>query len=138
MLRLRRIMTSVDPALTVIPLVPDARMEAIPFPSMVIDFVMVTGPYPPGSRTSISPPALVLEIAAAKVLHGAVRLHGLASSPTPETNVRLGAEANVAVTFSAMLMVTTQLPVPLHAPLHPAKTKPLCGVAVSVTRVPPR
>lgn len=30
-----------------------------------------------------------LRIAPGKVLHGAVRLHGLASSPTPETQVRL-------------------------------------------------
>jgi hypothetical protein len=35
----------------------------------------------------ISPPSAVLEIAPAKVLHGAVRLQGLASSPTPETHV---------------------------------------------------
>jgi hypothetical protein len=38
---------------------------------------------------SISPFAAVLEMAPAKVLHGAVRLHGLASSPTPETQVRV-------------------------------------------------
>src|SRR5690242_21105549 len=56
---------------------------------MVIDLVIVTAPKPPGSRQSISPPAAVLEIAPANVLHGAVRLHGLASSPTPETQVRL-------------------------------------------------
>ena len=31
----------------------------------------------------------VLEIAPAQVLHGAVRLHGLTSSPTPETHVRV-------------------------------------------------
>jgi hypothetical protein len=37
----------------------------------------------------ISPAAAVFEIAPGKVLHGAVRLHGLASSPTPETQVRL-------------------------------------------------
>jgi hypothetical protein len=30
-----------------------------------------------------------LEIAPAKVLQGAVRLHGLTSSPTPETQVRV-------------------------------------------------
>src|SRR5689334_901493 len=51
--------------------------------------VMVTPPKPPGSRQLISPPAAVLEIAPAKVLQGAVRLHGLASSPTPETQVRV-------------------------------------------------
>jgi len=32
------------------------------------------------------PPVLVM--APANVLHGAVRLHGFASSPTPETHVR--------------------------------------------------
>jgi hypothetical protein len=53
-----------------------------------IDFVIVTAPKPPGSSTLISPWAAVFEIAPAKVLHGAVRLHGLASSPTPETQVR--------------------------------------------------
>src|SRR5215510_16127862 len=56
---------------------------------MVIDFVIVTLPKPPGSSTLISPPRAVFEIAPAKVLHGAVRLHGLASSPTPETQVRV-------------------------------------------------
>jgi hypothetical protein len=35
------------------------------------------------------PAAAVFEIAPAKVLQGAVRLHGLTSSPTPETQVRV-------------------------------------------------
>src|SRR3954452_16953944 len=56
---------------------------------MVSDLVMVTPPKPPGSRQLISPPLAVFEIAPAKVLHGAVRLHGLASSPTPDTHVRV-------------------------------------------------
>src|ERR1700735_3364372 len=56
---------------------------------MLIDLVMVTAPKPPGSSVLISPKAEVLEMAPAKVLHGAVRLHGLASSPTPETQVRV-------------------------------------------------
>jgi hypothetical protein len=56
---------------------------------MVMAFVIVTAPNPPGSKQLISPPAAVLEIAPAKVLHGAVRLHGLASSPTPDTHVRV-------------------------------------------------
>src|SRR6186997_2043901 len=55
---------------------------------MVIDFVMVTVPKPPGSRQLISPLSAVFEIVPANVLHGAVRLHGLASSPTPDTHVR--------------------------------------------------
>src|SRR5688572_20467245 len=57
---------------------------------------MVTAPYPPGSRQLISPPASVLMMAPANVLHGAVRLHGLTSSPTPETQVRVAAAAGVA------------------------------------------
>src|ERR1044071_5170510 len=56
---------------------------------MVIDFVIVTAPKPPGSSTSISPHVAVLLIAPAKVLQGAVRLHGFASSPTPDTHVRV-------------------------------------------------
>jgi hypothetical protein len=52
---------------------------------------MVTAPKPPGSRQLISPSGAVFEIAPAKVLHGAVRLHGLTSSPTPETQVRVAA-----------------------------------------------
>src|SRR5687768_6946633 len=64
---------------------------------MVIDLVIVTAPKPPGSRQLISPPAAVLVRAPAKVLHGAVRLHGLTSSPTPETQVRVAcAEAGAA------------------------------------------
>src|SRR6202162_6626362 len=51
--------------------------------------VIVTAPKPPGSGASISPPAAVFEMAPAKVLHGAVRLQGLASSPTPDTHVRV-------------------------------------------------
>ncbi len=51
--------------------------------------MIVTAPKPPESSTLISPPAAVFEIAPANVLHGAVRLHGLASSPTPDTHVRV-------------------------------------------------
>jgi hypothetical protein len=42
----------------------------------------------------------------------------------------------VAVTFRAWLMVTWQLPVPVHDPPQPANTDPVPGVAVSVTTVP--
>src|SRR5271155_4253140 len=56
---------------------------------IVIALVMGSPPKPPASRQSISPDAVVFEMAPAKVLHGAVRLHGLASSPTPEIQVRV-------------------------------------------------
>src|SRR5215475_4174342 len=69
----------------------------VPRQISVMDCVMVTAPKPPGSRTLISPPEAVFEMAPAKVLHGAVRLQGLASSPTPDTQVRVAcASASVA------------------------------------------
>src|SRR5215831_2182229 len=79
------------------PFVPDTSTPASkPIELIVIDLVIVTAPKPPGSSTLISPAGAVLEIAPAKVLHGAVRLHGLASSPTPETQVRVAcADAGV-------------------------------------------
>jgi hypothetical protein len=78
------------------PFAPAPRMLAFtPTPLSVMAFVIVTPPKPPGSSTEISPPAAVFEIAPANVLHGAGRLHGLASSPTPDTQVRVAcANAN--------------------------------------------
>jgi hypothetical protein len=43
---------------------------------------------------------------------------------------------NVAKTFCAAFMVTTQLPAPLQAPSQPLKLQPLAGVALKVTCVP--
>src|ERR1700722_14796533 len=81
---------SVAPAATTIPFVPATRTPASMWSDrIVIAFVIVTAPNPPGSSTLVSPPAAVFEMAPAKVLHGAVRLHGLASSPTPEIQVRV-------------------------------------------------
>src|ERR1700758_2394864 len=86
---LRRVTLSVVAALMTIPFVPATSTDPmVELQFSVIDLVIVTAPNPPGSRQSISPNAAVLEIAPAKVLHGAVRLQGLASSPTPETQVR--------------------------------------------------
>ena len=42
----------------------------------------------------------------------------------------------MALTLFAAFMVTTQLPVPLHAPPQPKKVAPDAGVAVSVTLLP--
>src|SRR5882672_6046469 len=87
----RRTTLSLTPALTMIALTKLEAIEAHPHPvppSIVMALVMVTAPNPPGSRASISPPAAVFDIAPANVLQGAVRLHGLASSPTPDTHVR--------------------------------------------------
>jgi hypothetical protein len=43
---------------------------------------------------------------------------------------------NVAVTARAAVIDTVQAPVPVHAPLQPAKLAPLPAAAVSVTEVP--
>src|SRR5512145_1944372 len=47
----------------------------------------------------------------------------------------VGAAVNVATTFLVSSIVTTQLPVPLHAPLQPVKDDPTFGVACKVTWV---
>src|SRR2546423_12163030 len=89
-------------ALMVMPGVPETRTEAmLPPPSTVTDLVIVKPPNPPGSRASISPPTAVFEMAPAKVLQGAVRLHGLASSPSPETQVRVACAWTKAVVAKA-------------------------------------
>ena len=76
--------------LMIIPLVFNvASTPASKSEMMLIALVMVTAPKAPGSRTLISPLVAVLDIAPAKVLQGAVRLHGLRSSPTPDTHVRV-------------------------------------------------
>jgi hypothetical protein len=43
---------------------------------------------------------------------------------------------NVAVTLRAAVMLTVQVPVPVHAPLQPVKVEPAAGAAVRVTDVP--
>src|SRR6185369_2619506 len=92
-----------EAALTTMPFVPETSTPAsIGSDRIVIDLVMVTAPKQHGSRPLISPWAAVFEIATANVLHGAVRLHGLASSPTPETQVR------VACAFATEANATTE------------------------------
>jgi len=48
----------------------------------------------------------------------------------------VGVTLKVAVTVVAALTVTTQVPVPEHGALQPAKVDPVTGVAVRVTAVP--
>src|ERR1700720_4021608 len=123
---LRMVTTSVGWAAIVIPFVAATRVAATwpPPPSMVMDLVMVTPPKPPGSSASISPPLAVFEMAPAQVLHGAVRLHGLTSSPTPETQVRVAC-ANAGALGNQRLSV---------APIRPATTKVL---RIAVTSLVP-
>src|ERR1700724_834800 len=99
---------------------------------MLSDLVMVTGPKSPGSRTAISPPAVVWASAAAKVRQGDMRVHGLESLPNvAETKVCGDGpppppppppnDENIAVTFSSEFIVSRQLPLPVQAPLQPLK-----------------
>jgi hypothetical protein len=79
--------------------------------------------------------------ATAKVKQGAVRVHGLESLPeAAETHVWVACGVplplKAADTLAAALIITTQLPLPLHTPPQPLKTAPWAGVAVSVTGVP--
>src|ERR1019366_4718623 len=74
-----------------------------------MDFVMVSAPKPPGSSTSISPCAAVLLMAPAKVLHGAVRLHGFASSPTPDIQGRVACPLAVAAANTKRVAARTNV-----------------------------
>src|SRR5688500_2946118 len=117
-------MVSVAAALITMPLEPNDEVTppSVYWQIIEIDLVMVSPPKPPGSRQLISPAAAVLEIAPAKVLQGAVRLHGLASSPTPETHVRVACACAGAASMSvaappastahtkAKLLILTLLP----------------------------
>src|SRR5690349_2342632 len=89
--RPRSFTTSFAPALIVIPAPapPVVIAPSTPMQLTVIARSIVNGPYPAEVSTTISPPALVWRMAATKVRHGAVRLHGLLSLPWPDTNVRL-------------------------------------------------
>src|SRR5678815_2196624 len=92
---------AVAESLTLTPFTKDARIEPnVPPPSMVMLLVTVTAPKPAGSIQSISPLTAVFEIAPAKVLQGAVRLQGFASSPTPDTHVRVACACAAADTHT--------------------------------------
>src|SRR5262245_12875417 len=100
---LRITTTSADPALTLMAFEPNGVIpDNDSPPSIVTDFVIAIGPKLPASIASISPPERVFVSAPAHDLHGAVRRHAFASSPTPEIQERrLCAAAGVA---SAMAM----------------------------------
>ena len=58
--------------------------------------------------------------------------------PVPDFDIVSANESMVkrAPTVLFPSIATVQLPVPVHAPLHPANKKPAAGVALSVTLVP--
>src|SRR5580700_3375812 len=97
---------------------------------MLSALVMVTGPKSPGSMTAISPPAVVRASAAAKVMQGDMRVHGLESLPkVAETKVCVDGPPppdaeNIAVTLSSEFMDTRQVPLPVQAPPQRLKVAP--------------
>jgi len=117
----RRVTTMFAPATLTALIPPEANRPAWTFrQSTVSDLVMVRLPKPPLSMQLISPPVAVLEIAPAKVLHGAVRLHGLASSPTPDTQVRVAcacAGKLCMATASSVIRIADKSEVLLMRPL---------------------
>src|ERR1044072_3006905 len=124
--------TSAAALLTIIPVVPAARMPPItPLHRIVMDLVMLTAPKPAESRQLISPEVAVFEIAPGKVLHGAVRLHGLTSSPTPETQVRVacacaGATCTSAIRIPPKIVAGSAILFMDFAPFE-FKTTEICG-----------
>jgi hypothetical protein len=119
------------------PVVPELRTppEPVAVKSTVIALVIVTAPYPPGSSALISPPSAVLLMAPAVVLHGAVREHGLTSSPTPETQVRVAC----APAGAAMAPVSRQAESSVSAARRSVMVLRESAVRVSGLRIrPPR
>ena len=85
------------------------------------------------------PPVQTYEEAAGLQLAVSVLLAPAATVAGAALKVQTGVaklRAKVAVTFCAALMLTTQLPVPVHAPLQPVKLLPAADVAVRVTLAP--
>jgi len=56
----------------------------------------------------------VFEMAPANVLQGAVRLHGLTSSPTPDTQVRVACAWDIEAKASATIVKTKTLTTKLN------------------------
>jgi len=83
---------------------------------------------------ALAPVLMIVAKAVTVLLTTAERLDGkIAASSCEVGGVLLGVK--VAETFCAALIVTMQVPTPLHAPLQPAKAKPLAGVIDRLTTV---
>ena len=96
----------------------------------------------PEPTTAVSFTTVPLLKFALQVLGQVIPLGLLVTLPDPvPANVTESAKVvtavlNVAVTDLAALIVTLQVPVPLQAPLQPAKVDPAAAAAVKVTTVP--
>jgi hypothetical protein len=119
-----------------------AMTEVLPFSVIAQPPVPVQAPLHPVKLLPV--PGVAVSVTTVPPLKLAVQVPGqvippglLVTVPPPTTVTDSGKVCvNMAVTDSAALTVTTQLPVPLQAPLHPAKLQPAAGVSVSITVVP--
>lgn len=115
--------------------------------------LMVTEQVPVPEQAPVHPvnvepvPAAAVKVTTVPLLKLALQVPGqlmpaglLLTVPLPvPASVTVSAKVtalNVAVTALAALMVTEQVPVPVQAPLHPAKVDPADAAAVRVTTVP--
>jgi hypothetical protein len=91
----------------------------------------------PGAAVNVTTVPLVK--LAAQVAPQSIPAGALVTVPAPLpafVTVSRNVGVNVAVTVVVAVSVTTHVPVPVHPPpLHPVKTDPAVGVAVSVTEV---
>ena len=91
------------------------------------------------SVTTVSSKKLAAHVAPQLMPAGLLVIAPLPVPARLTDNVRnTGSSVKVAVTDRAALIVATQAPAPLHAPLHPAKLEPVAGLAVRVTTVSSR
>jgi hypothetical protein len=126
----------------------DRAKVAVTFRATLI--VTVQEPVPvqaPLQPAKVEPEAIALSVTDAPELKFAAQVPGqlmpeglLDTEPLPvPARVTVSgkvAVVNVAVTFRAALIVTVQEPVPVQAPLQPAKIEPEAAVALSVTDAP--
>ncbi len=87
------------------------------------------------SATAVLRPYVPVQVAP-QVMPAGVLLTVPLPLPGRATPITRLLRSKLAVTFCAALMVTAQVPVPVQAPLQPAKVEPLTAVAVSVTLAP--
>ena len=93
----------------------------------------------PAAALAVSVMDVLAGKVAVQVLPQLMPLGVLVTDPVPEPSLvtvmvpLTGPGSNCALTLRAWFMFTVQLPVPLQAPLQPAKTEPAVAVADRVT-----
>jgi hypothetical protein len=97
----------------------------------------------PPSAVAVRVTAMLLKKLALQIAPQSIPVGAEITFPVPVPPLRMvtvkvpwgGSTLNVAVTV--VVLATWQIPVPVHPPLHPAKSDPALGEGVNVTVVPP-